>query len=223
MPTYNRPYNIEHRITMIIQQTFFNWVLLIIDDGSTLDNKQKFNNIKQKYNLNDKILFLENETNCHIAKTLNIGIDYLLTNDFTHFTWISDDNDYYPDFLNILVSNNNYFTYSSFNTQMINNKIRVNKTEYLNYKQLITKWGGCGSFMWTKKAIQEIGYYNESVPCCEDYEYLIRTFKINPSECYFIDIPLMKYIFHTDSLYEINKPHLFDLKHKIDTQYIDNN
>ena len=44
---------------------------------------------------------MENDVNCQVAKTLNKGIQYLLDNDkFTHFTWISDDNEYYPNFLN---------------------------------------------------------------------------------------------------------------------------
>jgi len=216
MPTYNRPNNIVNIINMILEQTFINWFFLIIDDGSTDSNKVLFNKIKLKYNKNNKILFLENKTNYHIAKTLNRGIDYLLANYFTHFTWISDDNIYYPNFLNILVSNNIYFTYSTFDVKSINTRKSINNTHYTDYKNLINTWNGCASFMWTKKAIQQIGYYNETIPCCEDYDYIIRTFKINSNTCYFIDTSLMMYIYHNESLYESNKSTIRKLKHKID-------
>ena len=56
---------------------------------------------------------MENDINCQVAKTLNKGIQYFLDNEkFTHFTWISDDNEYYPNFLNDLVLNNTYFNNS---------------------------------------------------------------------------------------------------------------
>jgi glycosyltransferase involved in cell wall biosynthesis len=222
MPTYNRANKIEGVIKMITEQYFSNWFFLIIDDGSNEPNKLQYNNIKQKYSNNDKILFLENETNCHVAKTLNKGIDYLLANYFTHFTWISDDNEYYPEFLITLINGNTYFNYSSFNIKTLKNTIQIKKFEYNNYEHLINAWGGCASFMWTKKAIEEIGYYDETVPCCEDYEYLIRTFKINSDICNFIDISLMCYILHKESLFENNKANINILKNNIKNRYLNN-
>ena len=220
MPTYNRSNKIEDVIQMIQHQTFNNWVFLIIDDGSNEHNKLQYNNIKQKYSNHNKILFLENETNSHIAKTLNIGIDYLLSNYFTHFTWISDDNEYYPDFLNLLINGNTYFTYSSYHVKNVGFKTKTIKNKYIDYKDLINTWGGCASFMWTKQAIQQIGYYNECVPCCEDYEYIIRTFKLFYLNCKFIDIPLMKYIVHKYSLTKNNKANIIFLTEKINNIFL---
>ena len=222
MPTYNRPNKIEGVIQMIINQTFTNWFFLIIDDGSIPTNKSTFRQIKERYKQHEKILFLENDTNCHIAKTLNRGIDYLLDNNFTHFTWISDDNEYYNDFLNTLLINNTYFNYSSFHSQSLTKNIHSVVRKYCDYKDVLNKWGGCASFMWTKSAIQQIGYYDEQYPCCEDFDFLIRTFKINSQECHFIDKPLMKFIYHDESLsITLNKPELNILLNKINCKYIE--
>ena len=48
--------------------------------------------------------------------------------------------------------------------------------------------------MWTKEAIKKIGKYNTSIPGVEDFEYLLRTFKINEKECKINKNIVMKYI-----------------------------
>jgi glycosyltransferase involved in cell wall biosynthesis len=223
MPTYNRPNNIENSIQMILDQIFTNWIFLIIDDGSTEINKMHFRNIKEQYNDNKKIIFWENEINCNIAKTLNRGIDYLLNteNQFTHFTWISDDNKYYPNFLTILVDQNNYFKYSSYKIKNNAPKLYTHKNKYLSYCNILHNWNGCASFMWTKEAIKQIGFYKEFLQGCEDYEYLIRTFKLNYNECKHSIIPLVTYVIHDDSLCERTKLHVFKLN-KLISQYYSN-
>jgi glycosyltransferase involved in cell wall biosynthesis len=222
MPTYNRPNNIDASIHMILEQTFTNWFFLIIDDGSHIDNKLIFRQVKEKYKENHNIVFLENEVNCHIAKTLNRGIKILLDNDFTHFTWISDDNVYYPNFLDTLASNNIFFNYTSFK---IHNKCKnlkyINKSSYNNYKHLIQRWNGCASFMWTKEAIQQIGYYNEDIHGCEDFEYLIRTFKINSIDCKFINISLMTYFIRNSSLFMTQNDAIIKLKNILSQYYLE--
>lgn len=54
MPTYNRAQWIETRIEHIICQTWTNWTFLIIDDGSTPENKFHFQLLKQKYSNQEK-------------------------------------------------------------------------------------------------------------------------------------------------------------------------
>ena len=178
MPTYNRSENIENSIAMINAQTYNNWIFLIIDDGSTETHKHKFREIQEKYQ-SHKIIFQENDVNCHIAKTLNKGIHYLIDSDtnFTHFTWISDDNEYYSHFLAELYKGNTFFKYGSYDIQELNLKVNTNNKKYQDFDDILNHFAGCASFMWTKEAVNEIGFYDENVPGCEDFEYLLRTFK----------------------------------------------
>jgi hypothetical protein len=76
--------------------------------------------------------------------------------------------------------------------------------------------------MWTKKAIQQIGFYSEFLHGCEDYEYLIRTFKLNYDECKHSLFPLVTYVIHSDALSERTKPHIFKIN-KLISQYYSNN
>lgn len=227
MPTYNRAKNIDNIVSMILSQIFTNWFFLIIDDGSTEDNICIFEQTQEKYKNNTSILFVKNETNCGIGKTLNRGINYLLQHDFTHFTWISDDNIYYNNFLNILISNNTFFNYTSYDIvygNNITNGILHNvKCNYNDYIDLINNWKGCASFMWSKDAIIMIGFYNEFIQGCEDFDYIIRTFKINNGCCNFIKISTMKYFIHDNSLYTLEKKTIIELTNKIVKHYLEHN
>lgn len=152
MPTYNRSDSILKSIEYVKNQTYKYWRFLIIDDGSDQHHKTKFNQIKEKYKNDDNIVFMENDVNCQVAKTLNRGIQYLLDNDkFTHFTWISDDNEYYPNFLNDLVLNNTYFKYTAYDIQELNGTKCTNRKSYVNFNDILNNFNGCASFMWKKK------------------------------------------------------------------------
>jgi len=211
MPTYNRAANIEYSIQMMLNQGVKKWTFLIIDDGSTVENKTVFRSIRDKYMGNTQIVFLENDTNKHIAFTLNRGIQFFLQDSkFTHFTWVSDDNEYYPTFLEKLHQTGKEFVYSWFD---VLDKVGGGKHTHTGslgtFKSLLNRYPGCAAFMWSKDAITKVGLYNENVPGCEDYEYMIRTFKcLDSNIIHHVNCSLMKYILHSDSEYIKCKPEI---------------
>ena len=214
MPTYNRAANIEHSIQMMINQTEKKWTFLIIDDGSTIENKTLFRSIQDKYRGNNQIVFLENEKNKHIAFTLNRGIQYFLQDGkFTHFTWVSDDNEYYPNFLEKLYISGKDFTYSWYDilytTEKNKGKTVTNKNKLGNLEILLERFDGCAAFLWSRCAIRTVGMYTYSYPGCEDYEYLLRTFaEISMDKIEQIQMSLMQYLRHPGAEFEkigINK------------------
>jgi len=222
MPTYNRSNYLENAISMVTRQLYTNWNLLVIDDGSNPEHKQKFNEIKQNYQTNNKIMFWENETNCNIAKTLNRGIRHFLDNDYDYFTWISDDNDYYPYCFQELVIGNTFFNYCNYLFTRINQDGKNERhcaLNYTNMNELLDKWRGMGAFMWTKKAIEQIGYYREDIQGCEDYEYFLRTFNFVSAECKHVPKILMNYILHNDSLFIKENAKILELTNKIREDY----
>jgi len=208
MPTYNRAANIENSIQMIINQTEKKWTFLIIDDGSTIENKILFRSIQDKYRENKKIVFLENETNKHIAFTLNRGIQHFLQDSkFTHFTWVSDDNEYYPNFLEKLYISGKDFTYSWYDiyytTTSNYGRFDTNKQALGNFESLLERFDGCAAFLWSRCAIRTVGMYTEVYPGCEDYEFLLRTFdEISMDNIEQVPISLMKYNRHPDAAFE---------------------
>ena len=200
LPTYNRPYLCINVINQILNQDFKNFYLLIIDDGSDKLNFNILNNYinNLKYHINVELL--SNNINKKIPHTLNIGLEYFLNNDiFTHFTWISDDNEYYSNFINDLVNKEGDFIYSNFDFEENGKKRSINYI-YKDIKDLINNFQGLGSFMWSRNGINKIGKYNENLYGCEDFDYLVRSILLLKNISY-NNISNMKYNLHNDSLY----------------------
>ena len=72
MPTYNQARFLSYSIDSVLNQTFENWELIIVDDAST-DNTKKI--VEQYQKNNSKITYLLNEKNIGIANSRNIGIN----------------------------------------------------------------------------------------------------------------------------------------------------
>jgi GT2 family glycosyltransferase len=210
LPTYNRSYKCINVINNILNQTYKNFDLLIIDDGSDLLNYniiKNYVNIRSKINSNSRpnIIVQQNDKNMKIPKTLNIGIEYFLNSDYDCFTWISDDNIYFSNFISTLVSSITSdvdFVYTNVKMQdQITNSINEKYgRSYADTADLINNFIGIYSFMWSKCAIKKIGLYNDQLFGVEDFDYFIRTFR-NVSNIKYLPVSTMEYVFHSDSLY----------------------
>ena len=71
LPTYNRAYLLSGAISSVLNQTFQDFELIIVDDGSTDNTKEVVENFQKKDN---RIKYIRNEENLGIQKTLNKGI-----------------------------------------------------------------------------------------------------------------------------------------------------
>lgn len=71
MPVYNAERYLSEAINSILAQTFKDWELIIINDGST-DNSEK---IIRNYH-DSRMYYIRNSENLKLIKTLNKGIDY---------------------------------------------------------------------------------------------------------------------------------------------------
>lgn len=71
IPTYNGAHRIESAIRSVINQSYKNWELLIIDDGSK-DNTREI--VSLFAGTDKRIRYIKNENNLGIQKTLNKGL-----------------------------------------------------------------------------------------------------------------------------------------------------
>ena len=61
MPTYNDSDTIEESLLSIINQSYKNFTLFVVDDGSTDDTKKVIDNFKKKYDKNNQIKYFYKE------------------------------------------------------------------------------------------------------------------------------------------------------------------
>lgn len=96
-PTYNREVLVQETIKSILGQTYNDWELILVDDGSTDNTEQAI----QKYLSDDRIRYIKKH-NSGQASSLNIGVGYA-KGDFIVF--LDSDDIAYPNWLEVAAAN----------------------------------------------------------------------------------------------------------------------
>ncbi len=202
LPTYNGEKYICEAIESILEQTYSNWELIVVDDCS--NDKTGF--IVDQYAEKDKrIKVIHNLTNQKLPQALNIGFS-IAKGDL--LTWTSDDNRLLSNAIQVM---QRYFMENS-NVHMVRAGMRVIDDTGIHRKEL--DWedkqelciqnnvGAC--FMYTRDVYNKVGDYDKSLFCMEDYDYWIRVEKLYGKICRIGDI-LYEYRWHKESLTETKK------------------
>jgi glycosyltransferase involved in cell wall biosynthesis len=183
IPVYNRPSIIERAIQSVINQTYEDWELIIVDDGSTDNTPQ----VVAPF-LEDKRIKYISQENAGVSKARNLGVhhakyDYVLFLD-------SDDQFYSNAVSDVLNTFKNHpeidFTWGNvnyFDTSC--NKIvkSVQWKESYDYKKLFFKSyriAGVGSgygLAFKRSSFLKIGGFNEKFKSAVDVELMIRSAK----------------------------------------------
>ena len=97
LPVYNGAAHMAASIDSIINQTYTNWELIIVNDCSIDETLA----VATKYAKTDsRIKVVSNEVNLKLPMTLNRGFDEA---NGDYYTWTSDDNMYKPNAFQKLV------------------------------------------------------------------------------------------------------------------------
>ncbi len=175
LPVYNGEDFLQYSIESIINQSFKNWELIIVNDCSIDRTKE----IAEKYvNMDERIKLINNKVNMKIPDSLNIGFsnakgDYL--------TWTSDDNIYMENALSRMVRElelNPDVSLVYSDMYIINKQGKIEGEQSIDETNvyLMNCVGAC--FMYRKKHAKIIGDYNPKLFLVEDYDYWIRLNKV---------------------------------------------
>ena len=208
LPTFNGQKFISEAIDSILKQTYKNWELIIIDDGSTDSTKTIIGEYLKK---DSRILYYKNETNSGQAYSLNRGFS-LSKGDY--LTWVSDDNILIENCLemliNFLLKNNDcdlcygnsfiFYTDKSLNHTMFNNFVNYTK-EYGKLANLVYCTVGA-AFLYRRELYEKTGDYtlDKDSKLIIAYDYWLRinkSHKILPLDTNDI---ILHYRIHDDQL-----------------------
>ena len=125
MPTYNRGYIISRAIHSIIGQTFNNWILLIIDDGSrdnTIKRVAEMQEIDKGISkgteaFRERIRYLQLYEHIGVSYARNCGLKNTICN---YICFLDSDNYWSPNFLK-----SQLYAIKNSNTDMVYCKQRV--------------------------------------------------------------------------------------------------
>ena len=174
VPTYNRAGWLEETLRSVVSQTFKDFELIVVDDGST-DNTSK---VMESFP--DAKYFTMRE-NSGVSKARNLGLDYA-KGEFICF--LDSDDLWNEKKLEIQL----YWMESNIDSQVCyTNEIWVRNGVRVNPMNKHRKYTGdifrhclalCivspSSVMLRKELFNKVGNFDESLPACEDYDLWLR-------------------------------------------------
>lgn len=174
IPTFNRQKHLSRAIISVLSQTYSNWELIIVDDGST--DRTKFEIQKYLNNRTIRYYFTGHKGVCHAR---NFGIR---KSRGRYIALLDSDDEYCPRKLetqiksmvrnHALLSISNYFV-------CIDNHIKKNKkyarSGFLKRDYLINRRvGTSASLMMFHKSVFANIQFDEHLPSGNDFDFLLR-------------------------------------------------
>lgn len=177
LPSYNKEDYLEETINSIIQQTFNDWELIIIDNCST-DNSKK---IIENYSERKQITSIFLKRNMGVSFSRNLGIR-ILNSEYISFIDADDlwKSNKLQNQISFMEKNNYDFTYTDY-TPFFDQNIRIYKKkiqtpESFNYKQFLNNSSiGTSSMILSRKLIGCVKF--PKVKTLEDFPFKCKILK----------------------------------------------
>lgn len=199
IPSFNRANYLGRALDSVVNQSFLPVEIIVIDDGSSDDTRSlvedNYSQVVYRY-----------QDNCGVSSARNLGINICKGN---WIAFLDSDDEWLPEKLDQQVkalSQEPEFLICHTNEIWVRNGRRVNQ---MNKHE---KGGGeifnrclplCAispsSAMLSKRLLQEVGGFDESLPACEDYDLWLRICARYPV-LYLEQTLLTKYGGHVDQL-----------------------
>ncbi|MDP1853777.1 MAG: glycosyltransferase [Candidatus Omnitrophota bacterium] len=194
IPTYNRAQYICETIDSVLAQTYKDYEIIVVDDGSTDNTKE----LLAKYN--GKIQYVY-KTNSGVSAARNLGIN-LSKGEYLAF--LDSDDMWLPEKLEKQMGAINEDSIGLIHTAkyMIDAKGKLTgdvRPRYpaKNLDDLLNNYHICMSVLVKKDLVKKAGMFDETISGSEDKDLWIRIAKI--AKIKFIDDPLIKYRVHSDN------------------------
>ena len=221
MPVYNAELNLNSAIKSVINQSYDNWELIIVDDESS----DHSNEICNKWSELDKRIKVYTQSNMGPSGARNNGLNIAKGE---YIVFIDADDEYEITYLEEMIKfmNENTLVCCDFNKiidgKQINRK-NTNKVEKLNIKDFINTTMNKRNFnvvwnkMYSKKIIRDYQIkFNNEISYGEDMEFNIEYLKYIEN-AYYIDKCLYKYKISKSSLSYKERINDFEIRiHNVD-------
>src|SRR5262245_54483121 len=198
IPTCNRSEFLRSAIASVLNQTYQNFEIIVVDDASTDSVFEVVAPFKD-----ERIRFIRHDTNKGGSAARNTGI---LASKCDYIAFLDDDDGWLPDKLRkqmeILIASppevggvyTGCLDVDKASGKVIRQRIPT-KRGNLSRELLIENCvGGTSTILLKKVCLQQVGLFDESLPRSQDYDLWIRISREFLFEC--IPEPLFKYHVH---------------------------
>ena len=197
LPNYNSSKTIKETISSVLNQTYKNWELIIVDDNSDKETKSILSKFKKFKKI--KIFYLGKNKgaaycrNFAIKKSNSYFVAYIDSDDLWKRNKLNLQ-------INFMQKNNYFFTYTNYKTFKINKPIKktILAPSKFNFDSFVKNTSIATSTMIVRRSVAgKIKFSNTKI--CEDYYYKCQLLKkIGNAYCY--PACLTEYQIRKDSL-----------------------
>jgi len=175
IPVFNRALKVSRAISSVLYQTFTDYEIIVVDDGSTDGTREALRQF------GNKISFIRHQSNLGVSAARNTGIK---GSDAPLVAFLDSDDYWLPEKLGAQIS-----FFKSHPEAMISQteEIWIRNGRYANPKTRHLKPSGdvfepslklClispSAVMLRRSLLEEIGLFDEDLPVCEDYDLWLR-------------------------------------------------
>ena len=215
LPVKNGEKYIKNCIESILTQTYKNFELLIINDGST-DNTEEYCEVYKK----DPRVMLYSHENIGLPQTLNKGLS-LCKGEYV--TWISHDNIFYKEAIETMKDaldkfEDTDYVYASYKVHGIDNGLRT--AGRLLLKDMLVNFEGSACFLWRKND----HVYDSTLTGVEDYAYLLNLIYKSSGNIVNINKELYSFLTHENSqTCLLGEEHIINLEKEAVSKFLEEN
>lgn len=202
IPTYNRADFLPKAIQSVLNQTYRNWEIIIIDDGSTDNTEGIVKSYKEA-----RIRYILHKSNLGLSAARNTGIK---NSRGEYIAFLDSDDEWFPEKISCQM---NIFQKKDSKCGVIctagyrikGNQIMSKKSVPINLDSFYEKFL-FENITWTsnvlvkKECFKKAGLFDENLESCEDWDMWIRIAKYY--KFIFLEMPLTKYVIHSGQLSE---------------------
>lgn len=206
LPTYNRAGTIERAMESVINQTFGNWELIIVDDGSTDDTEE----VVSRYQ-DVRIRYLKQLKNSGANHARNIGI---ASAKGSYIAFIDSDNTWNEEKLSKQITlmqmaeDDIGLIYSAFvridreNRCYIPNRYLSQTDKEDNIMDILFKENiiDTNTVLIKKECFDKVGVFDEEFPRLQDWEMFFRVISVGGYKVKFIEEDLVNNYLLADSI-----------------------
>ncbi|MBK9223685.1 MAG: glycosyltransferase [Flavobacterium sp.] len=180
IPCYNQAHFLKDCIDSIQEQQYSNWEAIVVNDGSP-DNT---NEVVKQLNKEDSRIRLVEKINGGLSSARNTGINAAVGNYFIFLD--ADDliiNDCLVEYEKIIndgqeLIQSDYLCFIENRNDVLFRRTNIPKYDDFLKSILHANVGPVNGFVVSKNIITKVGYFDEKLTSCEDWDFWIRCAKL---------------------------------------------
>ena len=176
IPTYNRESVVVNAIRSVLSQSFQDFEIVVVDDGSQDSTETVLKEMKDS-----RIIYIQHSKNLGTAQARNTGIK---NSKGKYVAFLDSDDEWLPEKLSkqmetigeyeqdIIANVSGFYLFDEFGIK----RKQIPKKQSSWFKHLLM---GCGlgegaTLLVSKNAFEKVGWFNSSLPRYGDWEWLLR-------------------------------------------------